>query len=92
MLFKDSPLLQTGDNETEYGCLNFHQNRLLAKGFISRTSEPNSTTSKESFHLVATTTNKYKCLRSEKPISKDINSPKMIIIVKLPRQSDIIEE
>jgi hypothetical protein len=69
---------QTGNNETEYGCLNFHQNRLLAKGFISRTSEPNSTTSKESFHLVATTTNKYKCLRSEKPISKDINTPKMI--------------
>ena len=69
---------QTGDNETEYGCLNFHQNRLLAKGSISRTSEPNSTTKNESFHLVATTTNKYKCLRSEKPISKDINSPKMI--------------
>jgi hypothetical protein len=30
------------------------------------------------FDLVATTTNKYKCSRSEKPISKDIDNPEMM--------------
>jgi hypothetical protein len=84
---------------------------------VGKSHYTRSSAVKESFDLVATTTNKYKCSRSEKPISKDIDNPEMMdfgelemglftiiivsnsfstkgtkIKVKLPRQSDIIDE
>jgi hypothetical protein len=68
---------KTDSNEWEHGCMRFNQNRLIAHGHICRTADSDSTEPKESFHLVATTTNKYKCLRSENPISKNIKNLKM---------------
>jgi hypothetical protein len=57
--------------------MRFNQNRLIAHGHVCRTADSDSTEPKESFHLVATTTNKYKCLRSENPINKNIKNLKM---------------
>lgn len=68
---------KTDSNEWEHGCMRFNQNRLIAHGHVCRTAGSDSTEPKESFHLVATTTNKYKCLRSENPINKNVKNPKM---------------
>ena len=85
MVYMDQDMLTWSrpmdDNEWEYGCLKFNQHRLLAHGNVCRVGKSHytrSTAVKESFDLVATTTNKYKCSRSEKPISKDIDNPEMM--------------
>jgi hypothetical protein len=69
--------IQIEGNYWEYGCVRFYQSGLLAYGYLCRTDESYTDSPTESFYLVATTTNKYRCLISDKIINKNTKNPEM---------------